>query len=111
MTDKDLANDKYNKFSSNAWDNENIECVYQKSFTDENGLRKYFLTWRKWNFSKYSYKDPSLKEAKWEGNTQLEYKKNGQHIDITFLNGWNTEDAEEFLEKLFETGWFKKYDE
>ena len=78
---------------------------------DEDGMKKYFLTYHRWDFSRYSdVNHPDLNYPSYEAETQLT-TKNGGIINLTFLHVWEPKDAEEFLEKLFETGWFRKYDD
>ena len=108
---EDLIKRGYNRFNPSPFDNESVTDCYQKAFRDEAGNRKYFLTYRQWDFSRYADTNhPSMNMPSYEAETQLTTKKGGT-IDITFLHLWEPKDAEEFLEKLFETGLFKKYDE
>ena len=112
MTDQELIKKKYNRFNPSNLDGQYVTDLYQKSFTDQNNNRKYFLIWKKYDFSKYAdrfHKD--LNKPRYEGDTQLTFNENNQVINLTFLDGWSTNDAEKFLEKLFATGWFKKYDD
>ena len=101
----------YNRFEPSVFDNDSISDCYQKAFWDENSNRKYFLTYKQWDFSRYSDTNhPDLNFPSYEAETQLTTKDGGV-INLTFLHLWKPKEAEEFLEKLFETGWFKKYDE
>lgn len=100
----------YRRFNPGAFESESVTDCYQKAFRDENDDRKYFLTWRKWDFSKYATVDNNLEEPAYDAYTQLT-TKDGDVINIEFLSGWEPQKAEEFLDKLFETGWFRKYDD
>lgn len=101
----------YNRFNPTPFDNESVTDCYQKTFRDKNNDRKYFLTYHKWDFSRFAdARHPELNYPSYEAETQLTTKDGGV-INLTFLHLWKPKEAEEFLEKLFETGWFKKYDE
>lgn len=112
QTEKKLLDCGYCRFKPSPFDGENVTDCYQKAFRDEDDNRKYFLTYHRWDFSQYAYRchDPNLNKPSYEAETQLT-TKNGGVLNITFLSQWEPEDAEEFLAKLFETGWFKKYDD
>lgn len=112
MNDQKLLDRGYHKFKPTPFDDESVVACFQTSFCDENDDRKYFLTWKKWDFSRFAspLRNRHLYEPSYEATTQLTYKKNGQSINIDFLNGWEPEDAEAFLDDLFKTGWFEKYD-
>ena len=106
-----LLNQGYEQYKPSPFDGESVKTIFQKVFRNEDNKRKYFLTWKKWVYEKYADSmHPELKDPRYEGETQLCQKKIGQYIYLTFLHGWNAEDAEEFLEKLFEAGWFENYD-
>ena len=111
MTKSEFEKAKYTHYNPSCLDGECVTNVYQRAFNDKNGKRKYFLTCKEWDFSQYAdalHKD--LNERKYEADTQLVYKKNGQALELTFLNGWDIKEAEEFMDTLFKLGWFEKYD-
>lgn len=100
----------YQRFSPSPFDGECVMKCYQTAVRNNNGDRQYFITWKKWDFSQYKNGNHSeLEKPRYEAYTQLT-TKDGNVIDITFLNGWEPEKAEEFMEKLFNTGWFRDYD-
>lgn len=105
----DLLDHGYNDYKPSVFDGDCVTRCYQKAFRDGDD-RKYFLTWHEWDFSKYAdHRHPELLDHTFEGETQLT-TTDGDVINITFLSGWGREKAEKFMEKLFDTGWFKKYD-
>ena len=111
MNKKEFEKAGYIHYNPAPLDGECVTSVYQRSFNDKNGNKKYFLTWKEWDFSQYAdalHQD--LKNRRYEADTQLTYKKNGQTLDLTFLDGWSVEDAEGFMKALFKLGWFEKYD-
>lgn len=107
----DLLKHGYYEYKPSPFDSDCVKKCYQKSFKDKNGNRKYFLTWKEWDFSQYAdYHHPELEyQHSFEGNTQL-ITTDDDAIEITFFNGWSRDRAEKFLKKLFDTGWFEKYD-
>lgn len=105
----DLLDHGYNDYKPGPFDGDCVTRCYQKAFRDGD-YRKYFLTWHEWDFSKYADpRHPELLDHTFEGETQLT-TTDGYVINITFLSGWKREKAEKFMEKLFNTGWFEKYD-
>ena len=110
MTDKELIYRGYKPFKPGPFDDECITQGFQKAIRDENDDRKYFITFKKWDFSRYDKVKELNDCVSYEGDTQLAYKKNGEFMNITFLHGWEAEEVEEFLDNLFSTGLFEKYD-
>ena len=108
ITEKELEKHGYKKYSPSCWDNDCVKDVFQKAVVDDKGNRKYFLDWRKWDFGKYNLYD--FDKPSYEGMVQLE-TINNQTINITLFAGWELKDAEFFMKRLFDTGWFKKYDD
>lgn len=110
MTGEELKENGYQYYEPTRIDGDFVECLYQRSFKDDNNTKQYFLTWKKWDFSQFADKmHPDLKDPRYEGDTQLELKDGSGTIDVTFLSGWELDKAEKFMEKLFATGWFKEY--
>ena len=109
--EKSLKDKNYKEFKPTSFDDECITKCYQSAIRNEDDKRDYFINWKKWDFSKYNYmRRPELNEPRFEADTQLT-TKNEKTIEILFFNGWEPEEVEEFMKKLFETGWFKGYDE
>lgn len=108
--EKDLLSKGYHQFKPSGFDGECVTDCYQTAIRNSEGDREYFITWRKWDFSRYNYNNDShLDEPAYEAETHLNtHDKNV--IDITFHNGWEPEAVEEFMKKLFATGWFLEYD-
>lgn len=105
MTDEQLEKNGYQYYEPSILDGECVTSLYQRSFDG----KKYFLTWRKWDFSRFADQlHLDLNEPKYEGNTQLELKDGSGTIDITFLSGWELDKAEKFMKQLFATGWFEE---
>lgn len=106
LTDKGYKQFKYSPFNEFF-----AAACYQTSKKNDKGNRDYFITWRKWDLSKYtSERHPDLDRPRFEAETQL-ITKDKNVINITFLDGWKPDKVEEFMKKLFETGWFQSYDE
>lgn len=109
MTDEQLKENGYQYYAPSILDGECVTGLYQRSFGDDETYKKYFLTWKKWDFSRFADQlHLDLNEPKYEGNTQLGLKDGSGTIDITFLNGWELDKAEKFMKQLFATGWFEE---
>ena len=108
-TVKELTERGYVRFKPSAIDNECVTDLYQKKFSDEHGIR-YFITIKRWDMSRYN--DALHKyEPSFEYTTQL-YKK-GSHaaVNVEFFDAWTLEEAEEYLQWMFESGKFDYYEE
>ena len=109
MTSEELIEKGYTRHAPNALDDDCITDVYQRSFRYENNKRKYFLTWNKWDFSRYAAHDESLNNPVFEGVAQL-CTHDEKTIEIKFFSGWDIDDAEQMLEKIYRLGDFRMYD-
>ena len=112
MTDRDLIDRGFKQFAPTPHiDSEGIETRFQKRYDDEVGKR-YFITVNKWKPlfdirnggtwpANYEYEVYFHKEDS-EGGTKA--------IKILLYAGWNVDEVEEYVQKLFETGLFEYYE-
>lgn len=106
LTKDELLNKDFKPFEPNYLDSPSCDGCYQKLYRDNLGNKKYFL-----DVKHYSMTHPTTREdlSGFEISTQV--YKNGNHeaINITFLND-NIDDAEEFINKLFEYNLIENYE-
>jgi len=108
--ERELIERGYIKYKPSPFKDDCVTDSFQKVIKDDSNKRKYFVDWDKWDFSRYvDANHPDLNNPAFEGSTQLT-TKDGEVVDITLHAGWGIKKAEEFLAKLFDTGWFKLYD-
>ena len=110
MTVNELIEKGYKIYAPSAFSDDCITDIYQKSFSDEDDKRKYFLTWNQWDFSRYASHDESFNNPIFEGGAQL-MTHDENTIEFKFFSGWDIEKAEQMLEKIYQLGDFRKYDD
>ena len=112
MTDQDLFDRGFKQFPPTyPIDSHGIENKFQKAYADDIG-RRYFITVSKWKpivdkragktwppgyeFEVYFQKDDG------NGSTKA--------IKILLYAGWDVDEVEEYVQRLFETGLFEYYE-
>ena len=116
MTDQDFIQRGFKQFPPTPYlDPDGIETHFQKRYDDETGKR-YFITVNKWKPNV----DPRTGMV-WPSNYEYEVyfakrDNNGKGglgekaIKILLYAGWNVDEVEEYVQKLFETGLFDYYE-
>lgn len=112
MTDQDFIQRGFKQFSPTPYfDSNGIETLFQKRYDDKIGKR-YFITVNKWK-PIVDYRNGKT----WPSNYEYEvyFQKddgngNTKAIKILLYSGWNIDEAEEYVQKLFETGLFEYYE-
>ena len=112
MTDQDFIQRGFKQFSPTyPIDSDGIETKFQKRYDDEVGKR-YFITVNKWK----PIVDHRAGKT-WPPNYEYEvyFQKddgNGwtKAIKILLYAGWDVDEVEEYVQKLFETGLFEYYE-
>lgn len=108
MDDNYIIEKGYYEFSPPATKPDSVVRAFQKRFDDETG-KKYFITVYKWDWSRFYREDMPI--FSYEIETQL-YKKDSHYpIDLTFFSGWNIDEVEEHLEKMWNTEDYDYYEE
>lgn len=113
MTDQDFIQRGFKQFPPTPHlDFDGIETRFQKRYDDEIGKR-YFITVNKWR----AIKDSRIPDGVWPSSYEYEvyFQKddgngNTKAIKILLYSGWNIDEAEEYVQKLFETGLFEYYE-
>ena len=108
LTRKQLLEKGYREYPRTAFDNENIEHVYQKCFRDDKGIR-YFMDVKKWK----DVQHPSTGEiivGGYEYETQLYKKDSHDAMNLLFLTTWDLDEAEAFVDKMFEADLLDYYE-
>ena len=112
VTDQDFISRGFKQFSPTyPIDSDGIEIKFQKRYDDEIGKR-YFITVSKWKPivdhcagktwpSDYEYEVYFQKD---DGNDST------KAIKILLYAGWDIDEVEEYMQKLFETGLFDYYE-
>ena len=108
MTDEYIIEKGYKEFEPSSLKNNSISKCFQKRFDDENG-KKYFITINKWDWT-WTHRD-DMPDHSYELETQLYKKDTREPIDMTFFSGWEIDDTEEYLEKIWNTEMFDYYEE
>ena len=93
MNDKEILDNGYREYKPTRFHSEGITKCFQKRFDDECG-KKYFIDIHKWDWYSGDYHHLS-----YEFFAQL--NQNDKPIDITLFNGWEIEDAEKWIEKVW----------
>lgn len=109
MTAEELIENGYKKYGRDVYDSAAVTGIFQKAFFDDDGKRKYFITWKRWDFGVY----PQIRDemtVQFEGKSQFQ-TKDGNYIEITLFSGWDLDESEKFVEKMFKTGFFNRYDD
>lgn len=84
-------------------DSEAVTKRFQRWFTDDIGKR-YAIDIKKWDFAKIG----SDIGVKYEFEVQV--RVNDKPINITMFNGWNIEEVEYYMDKLWSTGMYDYYE-
>lgn len=111
MTEEDFFKRGYKRFKSSSFDSDCVSDLYQKAIRDGNDDRLYFIDIKKWDFSRYQNRMQNQPHISYEIGTQLTHRETENALNITFISGWNLDDAERFIEQLWKTGLFRGYDE
>ena len=112
MTDQDFISRGFKQFPPTyPIDSDGIETKFQKRYDDEIGKR-YFITVNKWK-PIVDHRDGKT----WPPNYEYEIyfqKDDGNDstkaIKILLYAGWDIDEVEEYIQKLFETGLFDYYE-
>lgn len=112
MTDQDLISRGFKEFPPTPFvDSDGIETHFQKRYDDEIGKR-YFITINKWKPI-----TDTRSGIVWPSNYEYEvyfHKDDGKDgtkaIKILLYAGWDIDEVEEYVQKLFETGLFEYYE-
>lgn len=113
MTDQDFIQRGFKQFPPIPYiDPDGIETRFQKRYDDEIGKR-YFITVNKWR----AIKDSRIPDGIWPSSYEYEVyfqKDDGdggtKAIKILLYAGWDIDEVEEYVQKLFETGLFEYYE-
>lgn len=112
MTDQDLLDRGFKEYPPTyPIDYDGIETKFQKRYDDEVGKR-YFIIVNKWK----PFFDSRTGKT-WGSNYEYEVyfqkddgKGGSKAINILLYSGWDVDEAEEYVWKLFETGLFDYYE-
>lgn len=107
MTSEELIKAGYKRFDPPRFE-ECITDMYQKCIRDENGNRKYFITFERWDYSPIS--NGRNIPIRFECSVQFTHKATGETVNIDCLSGWNLEDIERYYEDQWNTGWYNYYE-
>ena len=108
MTDKEILDRGYHRYERTQFDDWYVECQFQKRFDDEKG-KKYFITINKWDWTSFHRND--MPNYSYELETQIYKKDTHEPIDMTFFAGWNVDEVEEYMEKIWSPELFDYYEE
>ena len=92
----------YKEFPPTPYDRYVSKC-FQKRFDDKIG-KKYFIT-----VCKYDPIHP-MDSVGYEYNIQLKNINNENPINLNYFAGWEVEEVEEYMDKLWATGLFGYYE-
>jgi len=105
--DKNLLEKGYLEFEPSKIDSDFVETCFQKRFDDDQG-KKYFITIKKINFSAIFPED--FPKYKYEFNVQLYQKYTHYPINLTFFDGWDVEQVEKYMEKIWNSEEYDYYE-
>ena len=111
MTDQDLLDRGFKRYPRAWFESDGIDVCFQKRYDDEVGKR-YFININKWK----PIEDRNAPDGVWPANYEYEvYFQNNDSekrgaIKILLYAGWDIDEVEEYVQKLFETGLFEYYE-
>lgn len=113
LTDQDFLSRGFKQFPPILYlDSNGIETRFQKRYDDEIGKR-YFITVNKWKAIKDSRLSNGGLPTRYEYEVYFQ-KDDGNDgtkaIKILLYAGWDIDEVEEYVQKLFETGLFEYYE-
>lgn len=105
--DEYLIRRGYKEFAPTSFDSVHVSKCFQKRFDDEIG-KKYFITVYKYN--------PiyPMDKVVYEYDIQLKNINNENPINLKYFSGWEIEEVESYMEKLWDTklfGYYERWDE
>lgn len=106
--DEYIVSKGYKEFKPTSFNNNSVIRCFQKRFDDENG-KKYFITVNKWDWTWVN--DAYTPPYSYEFDIQLYQKETHAPININFFSGWNLDDVEEYMEKIWNLNIFDYYEE
>lgn len=112
MTEQDLLNRGFKQFPpTRPIDPEGIKNKYQKCYIDDIGKR-YFITVSEWE-PIFDHRTGKTWPINYEYDVYFQ-KDDGnggtKAIKILLYAGWDIDEVEEYVQKLFETGLFEYYE-
>jgi hypothetical protein len=108
MTDEYIIEKGYKEFEPTYLNSPNVVKCFQKRFDDDKG-KKYFITINKWDWTSFHRND--MVDYSYELETQIYKKNTHEPIDMTFFAGWNVDEVEEYMEKIWSPELFDYYEE
>ena len=109
--DEYIVSKGYKEFEPTSFDNSSVIKCFQKRFDDKIG-KKYFITIKKWDWTWINDMHKShMPPYSYEFIIQLYQKGTHAPININFFSGWNLDDVEEYIEKIWNLNIFDYYEE
>ena len=109
MTDQEILERGYHEYRPTPFHSDGIEKCFQKRFRDKNGNTRYFIDVNKWKGWKHPHTGEIISDG-YEYSLQMYQKETHNPVDLLFHNDWDLEDVENFVEAMFQTGWFDYYE-
>ena len=107
-TEKELLERGYTRCRPSPVDGDCVTDLYQKRFSDENGI-KYYINVKRWDLNLRSGA-PRVFPPTLEYEMQLYQAGTHYAVNIVFFNNWALADVEEYAEWMFSSGRFDYYD-
>ena len=107
-TDEELINQGFKKFNASAISSDSVKYMFQKRYKNNQGTTLYFLDINKWDWS--FAKDKVPEQYTYQIETQLYKKGDHEAINIEFGSNITVEDAEKFIQAMFDADLIEAYD-
>lgn len=110
MTDVEIINAGYKEYKPTPFHSEAVTKCFQKRFDDDYG-KKYFIDINKWEFPPHPHTG-ELMPVSYEFGAQIEF--NDKPINFTLFSGWEIEDAEKWVEDMWQNmngDYYEKWDD
>ncbi|MBO4219922.1 MAG: hypothetical protein J5933_03245 [Clostridia bacterium] len=99
----------YTRYQPTAVTPDGITDLYQKAVRDAGGRICYFIDVQKWAGWVHPYTGEKI-EPSYEFEAYFEDKKTGKPLRILLYSGWDIDEAEKYIEVIFNLGLWKEYD-
>lgn len=109
LTRKDFEEAGYKRFDPPPYERE--ECItdmFQKCFRDKDGNKLYFITVERWDYTPVA----RGKNIPISYNFVVQFETTeGRTVNVDMFSDFDIEAAEDLTKKIWNTGWFKAYEE
>lgn len=109
IDDQYLIDQGFTRYDKTPYDNDSVECIYQKCYKDDIG-KKYFINIKKWKPWTHPYTE-AVQPTTYEYGIQLYKKDSHDAINLLFHSTWKLTDVEMYLDAMWNTGLFDYYEE